>query len=744
VFTNIQSDYCLAVQPLDLALSDHIGILLNWSVNIPDSKPTLKTIRPITNYGKFLFYHLISNNNWDFIDSDIDPDDKFTMFLNNIVFNYHTAFPERQHVHCSNRPTFSVNWFTPELQGIKETVHFLKDAYNLHKTPQLKRMFSTYRNKYSSAVKNAKIKANELYIQKNHKNSRAMWQVINQYRPSSSNDAPSLSPNQLNYYFANIAENLIQSLPTCSLDPIKIMNNDLKAVDKLFNFREVTFNEVRTCIDNLKSSTTKDIYGMNHELLKQIKEVIISPFTKLMNYCIRTDIFPNCLKRSIVIPIFKKGDRNDCKNYRPISLLPVFSEIFEKLLLLQIVNFFNKNNLFSNAQFGFRRGLSTSSAVLSFFDNIVRSFENNNHYKAIFLDLSKAFDTVSHDILIKKLGYYKFSSSSISMITSYLSNRTQKVKVNGVFSEKSRIIHGVPQGSILDPVLFLIYINDLPSYIPQADTVLYADDTTLGLSEASAVRLNSEINSILSKVRDWLLSNKLHLNNEKTVNVSFTLKKSEISNDETESAKFLGIFVDSHLLWHKHIDYLASKICKNIFLLRNLSNCVSQKTLRSAYFALIQSQLQYCITLWGHSPASIRLFKLQRRAIRIMANTGYRTDCRLYFNKLKILTLPCLYILRCLQYIKNNPDQYKKLKSFHDYSTRKSDYSFDVFRLNRSRHGLNFYSIKFYNVLPHVFRKMSPDLFKMKIEKYLLAKSFYSVEEYLNDNFSYVLTVCNC
>jgi hypothetical protein len=152
---------------------------------------------------------------------------------------------------------------------------------------------------------------------------------------------------------------------------------------------------------------------------------------------------------------------------------------------------------------------------------------------------------------------------------------------------------------------------------------------------------------------------------------------------------------------------------KNIFLLRNLSNCVSQKTLRSAYFALIQSQLQYCITLWGHSPASIRLFKLQRRAIRIMANTGYRTDCRLYFNKLKILTLPCLYILRCLQYIKNNPDQYKKLKSFHNYSTRKSDYSFDVFRLNRSRHGLNFYSIKFYNVLPHVFRKMSPDLFKI-------------------------------
>jgi hypothetical protein len=199
---------------------------------------------------------------------------------------------------------------------------------------------------------------------------------------------------------------------------------------KGFSFKQVTFIEVRDCINNFKNKRSRDIYGLNIELIKMVKNILITPLTKLFNLCISMNSFPDCLKKSLIIPIFKKGDANDKNNYRPVSLLPIFSKIFEKLMMLQISNYLVENKILVSNQFGFRKKIPTFNAILTLVNNIVICFEENKYYEAYFLDLSKAFDTVCDDILIKKLQYYKFSVNSINLTESYLNHRTQRVRKN--------------------------------------------------------------------------------------------------------------------------------------------------------------------------------------------------------------------------------------------------------------------------------------------------------------------------
>lgn len=189
-------------------------------------------------------------------------------------------------------------------------------------------------------------------------------------------------------------------------------------------------------------------------------------------------------------------------------------------------------------------------------------------------------------------------------------------------------------------------------------------------------------------------------------------------------------------MWQKHIDSVANKLCKATYLMRNLAGNVSESTLRTAYFSLVQCQLQYCVTIWGHSSGVHRLFGLQRRIIRIMAGIGYRDDCRKHFTMLNILTLPCLYIYKCIEYVLNNMNEFKKLKFFHRYDTRTSDICLNVLRLSRTRYGLNYHCIKFYNCLPHEFRKQDPKVVNSAIKNYLISRAFYSLEEYYSSNFN--------
>ena len=394
---------------------------------------------------------------------------------------------------------------------------------------------------------------------------------------------------------------------------------------------------------------------------------VAKPLTYIFNLSLSSGIVPKQLKVATIEPIHKAGDRGLFNNYRPISILPAFSKLLEKVMATRLCKFLESHSLLYKHQYGFRKGHATIHPIIHFLNHIAQSNDKPNKELTIglFLDLSKAFDTVSHDILLKKLNRYGIRGIANDWFRSYLSERVQYTSIGKHVSTRKLSTCGVPQGSILGPLLFLIYINDLHN-ATELNILTFADDTTAFMSHKCPNELVRKTNVELRKIYEWCCVNKLSLNTKKsffsiygpkqniTLNETITLKNNiiaRVKNDHNSVAKFLGVYLDEHLTWKFHVNKIRSKISQAIYALNKVKNILPLSTMKTIYYSLVHSNLTYGILAWGNSASANSLFKLQKKAIRMLNNKKYNSHTEPLFKLNNILTLKDQYTFEVLTFM---------------------------------------------------------------------------------------------
>ena len=411
-------------------------------------------------------------------------------------------------------------------------------------------------------------------------------------------------------------------------------------------------DEIQKIIERLDISKTSGPFGIPIFLLKAFKEFFSIWLSELINLCFETGEFPTLIKMAKVTPIHKKESKLDHLNYRPISLLSVFSKIYEKCIYSRIYHYLVQNNLIYSKQFGFRAKYSTNHAIISLTEYIRSKLDSGEYVCGVFVDLEKAFDTVHHDILCEKIKAYGLRGNINNLLKSYLSGRKQYVSINGIDSEVKDVTCGVPQGSSLGPLLFLMYINDFRACLSETGCGHFADDTFIIFSSKTPKTIETIVNFELKSVVTWLRLNKLSLNAGKTELIFFQSKRHPLNYDNisiklnglkltpVDFIKYLGMFIDKHLNWTTHIDELCKKLSRANGIISKLRYNAPLDICKRVYYAIFFSHLINGCNLWSLTPCKknlARIERLQKKCVRIMTFAPFNAHTNPIFQELELL-----------------------------------------------------------------------------------------------------------
>lgn len=712
MFCKINNLNTIAIK-LKYRITDHYPIIL--AINTEVQTIDKKIIKSKYDYNKM--QSICSSLNWD--DSSISNDVNFLVdsLINKIKFVVNSSqIISKIKIKIGKRPRKS--WITKGLINScnyknKLYTDWQNDLNNIDK----KNRFKKYANKLKNLIRYTKNNYDKATIKNCDNNPKKLWNIVNykigKKEKRSKVDSICINDKEIinkleiakhfNEYFTNVGVELAESFDKEANKSYLFGNCKLN--DKSIFFDPTDNQEIYEIIKDLRNKSG-GVDKINAAILKNISKYLINPLTNICNLIISTAIFPNALKIAEIIPIFKAGNRKLMTNYRPISMVSNLAKIVEKLLHNRLYVFLNNNNVFSDNQFGFRKGFGTKHAIAKVTDFICTNLDKSLPVTAVFLDLTKAFDTVDHEILLLKLERYGIRGLPLVLMKNYLENRFQYTCVEGNRSNKLPIRVGVPQGTILGPLLFIVYINDLIDIFDNKNIVSYADDTVVFASECNWENTKNRINNYLITVSKWLEYNKLTLNVNKTVYISFinyidknpgdiNIKIKDIAIRNVESTKYLGIIFDKCMKWNYHINSVVNRLKYLLYIFAKVKNSMSKNNLLILYYGLFNSVASYGIIAWGsaYQNAINPLENLRKKVLKLI---GCFKDGSEY-----PLSLMQLYKLGVIEIYY---DDLKKILLCDSKITRFKLIKLPVVKLEIGRKSCIFNAIKFFNELPMKYK----------------------------------------
>lgn len=720
-----------------------------------------------SNFNNFNnFNHFNTDDNEGRLIYNSNLNDNLNKKANKFIYSISAALDQQAPVREIKINNKDKKWFTQE---IKDKMKIRDNTFGMYKITNDDTYWIQYklqRNEIVKLIHKAKKEYFENEIDNTKSDPKQMYKVINNLLKKDkttelsyknikfdNDETETLSnkelANKFNKFFIDSIEQIILTRDNNNVNSNLFNLFNFDCLNYFNHFDEINMDKLYNLINKLDANK-RSPEGINKQILYNVCESIGEHFLDILNTSLSTGMFPEKWKIATVTPIRKVNNTNNANEFRPINQLPIYEKILELIVKEQLENFLNVNKILIDEQAGFRRNYSCETALQIVLDKWTTAISEKMYVGVIFIDFKRAFETIDHNILINKLYLYGIRGDVLKWFKSYMSARKQRTCINGVMSDEREIKYGVPQGSVLGPILFILYINDLKQHLGQhCEIRMFADDTMLYVAEHDMDVMEQRLNSAMSLLDDWLSRNSMFLNPKKTFYMIFkndqlrmdrdlTLKYRNVTIERVREIKYLGVFLDECLRFKKHVTYVEGKVGSKLGLLNRVGNFVGPCTRDLIYKTMIAPHMEYCSTvlLYANKEEIERLQRLQNRAMRIILHCDIYTSTRRMRDVLNYFTIDeriKLNVLTIIYNMKNGnitPEMCDRVEYVGQRTGRVTRQSNDIAlpfkRTMSSQKSIYYKGFKLFNELPDDVKSATNlNIFKRRLREYFIQQRLF-------------------